>query len=103
MTREMICEMKNASARRQNVNNSYRKEQRSQLGRNRYFEARPATIHLAGFQVGHTVSTKLEILNVSTTARRLHLIVPQNAQFRVRKFVKKGDIAPGMVTTGVQE
>mmetsp|Transcript_1706 Transcript_1706/g.5046 ORF Transcript_1706/g.5046 Transcript_1706/m.5046 type:complete len:118 (+) Transcript_1706:159-512(+) len=76
-------------------------QQCSQLGRNSFFEARPGTIHFAGFEVGRTVSTRLDILNVSVVARRLHLVVPQTPQFRVRMFTKKGQVAPGMVEASV--
>ena len=73
-------------------------KQCSQLGRNRFFEARPATVHFSGFEVGQTSSMKLEVLNVAATAQRLHLVVPQTPQFRVR-FAKKGRVAPGMAET----
>ena len=67
----------------------------SQLGRNRFFEARPATVHFSGFEVGRTASLRLEVLNVAPAAQRLHLVAPQTPQFRVR-FEKQGRVAPGM-------
>ena len=67
------------------------------LGRTRFFEARPAAVHFSGFEVGRKLSVKLEVLNISEMGQRLYLVVPQSPQFRVRKFAKKGQIAPGMV------
>mmetsp|Transcript_19571 Transcript_19571/g.60351 ORF Transcript_19571/g.60351 Transcript_19571/m.60351 type:complete len:111 (+) Transcript_19571:267-599(+) len=64
----------------------------------RFFEARPSTLHFSGFEVGRRISKKVQILNVSTTAQRLHVEGPKNPQFRIRRFVKKGRVAPGMVS-----
>ena len=61
----------------------------SQLGRNRFFEARPATVHLAGFEVGRTVSVKLEVLNVAATAQRLRAAVKRRAARVVAPFVRR--------------
>jgi len=84
-----------------NERNTILQQQCSQLGRNRFFEARPATIHFSGFELGRRCSTKLKILNVSAMAQSLHLVVPQTQHFRVRKFSKRGRVAPGMASIGV--
>ena len=73
----------------------------SQLGRNRFFEARPATVHFSGFEVGRTASLRLEVLNVAPAAQRLHLVAPQTPQFRVR-FEKQGRVAPGIIANAIR-
>lgn len=66
-----------------------------QLDRNAYFAARPAAVEFAGFEVGRTVSTRLEVVNVSRTARRLNIVAPQTSYFQMR-HAKRGRVAPGL-------
>lgn len=66
-----------------------------QLDRNSYFAARPAAIQFAGFEVSRTISARLELVNISRTARRLNIVAPQTSYFQMR-HAKTGRVAPGL-------
>jgi hypothetical protein len=70
----------------------------AQLGRCQGFEARPAVMHFGGFQTGQIHTQYLKILNISKSAKRLHIINPTTKEFTVR-VEKRGVLAPGMAET----
>lgn len=70
----------------------------TQLGRTASFAARPAVVHFAGFEVGRTISARLELVNVATDGRRLHVVPPQSQYFQSR-CSKRGRVAPGLSET----
>ena len=67
-----------------------------EIGRNSSFEARPAVVHFNGFQVGRTVTKKIDFVNISTTAQRCNVMPPSTPQFHLRVQPKKGRVAPGL-------
>ena len=53
----------------------------------RLIEPNPGVVHFGGFTAGRTHSVKVQLLNVSTDARRLHVVDPQTPFFKC--FVSK--------------
>jgi len=70
----------------------------AQLGRCLGFEARPAVLHFGGFTAGTIHTQYLKIINISGSAKRLHIINPTTREFKVR-VEKRGVLAPGMAET----
>ena len=70
----------------------------AQLGRCLGFEARPGVMHFGGYRVGEIHTQYLKILNVSGSAKRLHVINPTTKEFKVR-VEKRGVLAAGMAET----
>lgn len=58
------------------------------------FKAQPTSLQFAGFEVGKTMTRRLEIVNASAIGHRLQIVGP-SPPFHLR-HAKKGRIAPGM-------
>ncbi|CAM9373948.1 unnamed protein product, partial [Discosporangium mesarthrocarpum] len=76
------------------VTNRLSKQSYSRLGRNLFFEARPAVMHFGGYTVHKAHSQKLRVTNISRSSRRMHILGPSTDSFKVR-CNKKGIVAPG--------
>ncbi|CAM9797515.1 unnamed protein product, partial [Phaeothamnion confervicola] len=80
------------------IRNPLAQREYSQIGCNAFFEARPAIVHFGGFTTGETCTVRVEIVNVSATSQRLHLLPPATPAFRIR-CRKRGAVAPGSSET----
>lgn len=68
------------------------------LRSNGIFEIRPAIVKFEGFKLGSRYTQKVSIVNVSSHAQRLHILVPPASSASVFRcsFDKLGRVAPGM-------
>ncbi|XP_033097701.1 cilia- and flagella-associated protein 221-like [Anneissia japonica] len=65
------------------------------VAQNEVIQARPASIHYAGFEPGKLHKMKLTIANVSTEVVKMHIIPPTTQYFKV--WYTKGDrLVPGL-------
>ncbi|CAM9207897.1 unnamed protein product [Choristocarpus tenellus] len=76
------------------MTNRLLKQSYSRLGRNLLFEARPAVVHFGGYTVHQPHSQMVQVINISRSSQRLHILGPTSEQFKVR-CNKKGLVAPG--------
>ena len=66
----------------------------SKVSKNTHFEAQPAELHFAGFEIGVPQTLQLNLMNISDSVQRLHIVPPQSEYFKI-EYHKKERLVPG--------
>jgi hypothetical protein len=70
----------------------------SQIGNNAVLQITPPIVHFAGFELGCSHELTVNIVNISSSQQRLHILHPAAKHFSI-SYNKKAMIAPGMHET----